>query len=74
MKIENKRAIESIVAMIKSDGLNATDRDGCLHSISQTCLPTRLSDIYIHEVLPVAIECEELGADFERMMKWRLSI
>ena len=74
MKKNKKRAIESIVALIKSEGLNPADSDACLASLSETCLPSQLSSIYLDYVLPVAIECSELEADFNRLMNWRISI
>lgn len=66
--------VESILALFKSEGLDPCDFDKCIKSLSETCLPTRLTETYRREIHPTAIEAKGLGADFERLMKWRSSI
>lgn len=69
-----KREIESILALFKSEGLDPCSFDECTKSLSETCLPTRLTETYIKKIYPTAIEARDLGADFERLMQWRSSV
>lgn len=71
---QESREIESILALFKSEGLDPCNFDKCKKSLSETCLPTRLTETYIKKIHPTAIEARGLGADFERLMQWRLSV
>ena len=71
---QENREVESILALFKSEGLDPCDFDKCEKSLSETCLPTRLTETYIKKIYPTAIEARDLGADFERLMRWRVSI
>lgn len=73
IKQEN-REVWSILALFKSEGLDPCDFDRCKKSLSETCLPTRLTETYIKKIYPAAIEARDLDADFERIMQWRASI
>ncbi|AUR94889.1 hypothetical protein NVP1199A_23 [Vibrio phage 1.199.A._10N.286.55.C10] len=66
--------IGSILALFKSEGLDPCSFDECTKSLSETCLPTRLTETYIKKIYPTEIEARDLGADFERLMQWRGSV
>lgn len=40
-------AIEKINALLKVDGINPQDKEKALRSISETCLPTQLTKVYM---------------------------
>lgn len=42
------RQVNSILALLKAEGINPQDKDTALKSISETCMPKRLSEIYLN--------------------------
>lgn len=42
------RNVCSILAALKSEGVNPQDKDAALKSISETCMPKRLSEVYLN--------------------------
>ena len=45
------RAVESLLALFKAEGIDPQNKEACLKSISETGLPTRLTQIYLEKVL-----------------------
>lgn len=43
-------AIEKILALLKVDNINSQDKERALKSISETCLPTQLTKIYLEHI------------------------
>ncbi|WP_336879703.1 hypothetical protein [Providencia rettgeri] len=43
-------AIEKIKILLKVDGIDFQDKEKALKSISETCLPTKLSKIYMEHI------------------------
>jgi len=40
--------VESVLSLLKSDGINPQDKGAALKSLSETCMPKRLSEIYLN--------------------------
>lgn len=45
-----KLAIEKILALLKVDNIDSQDKERALRSISETCLPTQLTKIYLEHI------------------------
>ena len=45
------RAVESLLALFKAEGIDPQNKEACLKSISETCLPNRLGKIYLEKIL-----------------------
>ena len=45
-----QRALEKLRALLKSEGVEFTNRQEALKSISETVLPTKLTQIYLKEL------------------------
>lgn len=45
-----QRALEKLRALLKSEGVEFTNRQEAIKSISETVLPTRLTKIYLKEL------------------------
>lgn len=43
-------AIEKIRALLKSEGVGIHEKEKALKSISETCLPTKLTSIYLNYI------------------------
>lgn len=43
-------AIERIKALLKVDGIDQQDKEKALKSISETCLPTQLTKVYMEHI------------------------
>lgn len=43
-------AIEKIKALLKSESIGIHEKDKAMKSISETCLPTKLTSIYLNYV------------------------
>lgn len=43
-------AIEKINALLKVDGIDPQDKEKALKSISETCLPTQLTKVYMEYI------------------------
>ena len=71
MKETGNKEVESILALLKSEQIDPCDYDACLISLSETCLPTKLTEIYKNVIYPAAKDSKSLGADTSRMAKWR---
>ena len=59
-KAANKEA-ESIMALLKSEGIDPCDYDACLSSLSETCLPTKITAIYKDVIYPAAKDSKSLA-------------
>ena len=46
----NEKALSKIMAMLKAEGIEFSDKEAALESISQTVLPTKLAKIYLQEL------------------------
>ena len=67
---DGNKEIESILALFKAEGIDACDFNNCARSLSETCLPTRLTKAYKDKIYPVAKQSAELGCDFEGLIRW----
>ncbi|QHJ72870.1 hypothetical protein [Proteus phage 2207-N35] len=45
-----KLAIEKIQVLLKVDNIDSQDKERALRSISETCLPTQLTKIYLEHI------------------------
>ena len=39
--------VESVLSLLKAEGINSQDKDAAIKSLSETCMPKRLSEIYL---------------------------
>lgn len=46
----NEKALILIRAMLKGEGIEFTDKEAALKSISETVLPTKLTKVYLQEL------------------------
>lgn len=48
--VNNEKALTLIRVMLKSEGIEFTDKAAALKSISETVLPTKLTNVYLEEL------------------------
>jgi hypothetical protein len=48
--VNNEMALSKIGALLKSEGIDFSDVDSAVKSLSETCLPTKLIRIYLDEI------------------------
>lgn len=48
--VNNEKALSKIRALLKSEGIDFSDVDSAVKSLSETCLPTKLTRIYLEEI------------------------
>ena len=46
----NEKALEKIRALFSCEGIDFNDVDAALKSLSETCLPTKLTRTYLNEI------------------------
>jgi len=47
----NERALSSIKALFKAENIDFNDVESCMKSLSQTCLPSALTKIYLDSLI-----------------------
>ena len=66
-------SVNKILSLLKAENIDLINLDECVKSLSETCLPTKLIDIYKRFIYPSAKDAHSLDADFDRLLKWRIS-